>query len=773
MEVERKWQMPVPIQLPPQLIDTAGDPVVAEILYRRGYTTAEQIADFLQPVTYKPCDFAGHPLLSPLVERIEQALAGKEKITVYGDYDVDGITSTAVWVETLLQLGAEVTYHVPDRFGEGYGINVNVLQRLAATGTKLIITCDCGIANYQEIEVAKDLNIDILVTDHHELPEKLPDVPIFNPKMLAPDHPAYMLPGVGVSYIVARELLRRSGQEIHAANLLEMLALGIIADVVPLRKDNRWYLKQGLPRLLASSRPGIKALLATARIHPVYGTEEDIAFQVIPRLNAAGRLASARLAVDLLLAKDLPTAQKQANELNNLNETRKLLCDQMLQEALRHIGERMDDLPAIALYQKNWPEGVIGIVAGRLAEQYQKPALLMTSKENGLITGSARAGGNVNIFQALLACQDLLLKYGGHAGAAGFSLLAENLPLFIEKIAATVGEMRLSAASEQAVAIDAILSPDHVSMDLYDHIRTLAPFGQDNPPPVFLIDGQLVSNQLMKTGSAHRRLRFTKNGQTADAVWWNSSQAAAVDDQQFLARLRLNLFRDSVNVQLAILDTVAVQKADPVCLLQVDQFIDMRGQTREEVHSLYPAALFFAEGQDYADAVSRAELTANDTLVMLTVPPHTEIWTEILAKTAPQRVIVAWDTETNTEKQILEHAWRQLRGVVKFALRAYDGTLTIERVAVHLGWTRGIVTAGLMALADMEMICLTALDDERISISLCHNNRSNWRNPRSFHRFVKMLAEAEAYRNYMRNLPLKNFLALLSKNLPIVELRTR
>lgn len=762
MEMKKKWQIPEPVRITPELMAAAGDPVIAEILYRRGYTTAEQMINFLQPADYRPCDFAGDPLLAPLIERIERALADKEKITVYGDYDVDGITSTAVWMHTLHSLGAQAGYHVPDRFTQGYGINSGVLRELADAGTKLIITCDCGIANYDEIEEATDLGIDVLVTDHHELPAKLPAVPVFNPKMLSPDHPAYTLPGVGVSFVIAKELLSRAGRKAYADNLLDMVALGIIADVVPLIKDNRWYLKQGLPNLLASTRPGIRALLEVAKIHSVYGTEEDIAFQVVPRLNAAGRLASACLAVDLLLAADLPAAQKLAAELDRLNESRKILCDRMMREALSGIGGHADEMPAITLYGENWHEGVIGIVAGRLAEQYRKPALLMTRKENGLITGSARTEGNMNIYQILSACQELLLKFGGHEGAAGFSLRAENLELFREKIKTVVGEIPAAITDGQPLLVDALLTPKQINIDLYQRIRDLGPFGQGNPPPILLIDGQLVNNQLMKTGSAHRRLRFVKNGQTADAVWWNSAQAAIADQDQFLARLRLNLYRDNVNVQLDILDVISYEQAEPI---PAGEFIDMRGRSVEELKQRYPQALFFCDGEDSVHA-SRRELRANDTLVMLTIPAKAVVWAEILHEIAPRQVVIAWDTQEKLQGQVINDAWRQLMGMVKFSLRVYDGIMTLRRAAIHLGWTQDIVKAGLSALADMGLLEIMDVDEERMTLSIRQNVRPDPRNVQSCRCFAKMLAEAEAYRNYMRNLPVEKIQALLQGGRP-------
>lgn len=746
METKKKWQIPAPIRIPPELIAAAGDAVVGEILYRRGYTTVDRIEDFLQK-TYTVCDFAGHELLIPLVGRIEQAVAAQEKITVYGDYDVDGITSTALWIQTLRCLGAQVSYHVPHRFDEGYGINADVIRALAAAGTRLIITCDCGISNAAEIEEARALGIDVLVTDHHELPARLPAVPMFNPKMLPPDHPAFMLPGVGASFIVAKELLRRAGKEALADGLLDLLVLGIMADVVPLTKDNRWYLKKGLPRLLASERPGLKALLGLARIHPVYGTEEDIAFQVIPRLNAAGRLDSASLAVELMLTSDLPTAEKLAAELNRLNEIRKVLCERMLREAAGQLQEQ-GDVAAIVLYKDDWHEGVMGIVAGRLAEQFATPALLMTRKENGLITGSARSGGTINIFQVLLACQDLLVKFGGHEGAAGFALQAENLARFRERVIRTVRET--ASGEEEAQIVDAVLCPSQVNLDFYKRVREIGPFGAGNPAPVFCLDGELISNQLLKTGSAHRRLRFAGNGHTAEAVWWHSGQTVVDGSERFFAKLRLNVYRDNVSLQLDIQDAIATASCQQ--LSPVGQLIDMRGRDGDELEALFPQALFFGEGV-MQNGVSRLAVSLCDTLVMLTVPPNGAIWGEILRKVAPRRIVLAWKTEKNEERELLVHAWQQLRGIIKYALRMYKGVITPRRAAARLGWTGEMVTAGLQALADVGLIQIAPLADDKLRLSFCPEELPNLRNLRVCRYFSKMYIDMEAYRDYVKVLP--------------------
>lgn len=752
MEQKKQWQKPAQLRLSPELIAAAGDSVVAEILFRRGYQTPEAIRAFIDVDASSPVDFGGHPLVVPLVDRIEQALVRGEHITVYGDYDVDGITSTAVWVDTLRHLGGEVSYHVPDRFEEGYGINVAVLEQLALAGTRLIITCDCGISNINEIAAARQLGLDVLITDHHELPDALPDVPTFNPKMLEPEHPAYWIPGVGASYVVAREVLKRFGKDDFAEELLEFLALGIIADVVPLTKDNRWYLRQGLPRLLKSKRPGLRTLLALAKINPVLGTEEDIAFQVIPRLNAAGRLDSARSAVDLLLCSDEEEARELAAKLDRLNETRKTFCDRMMRDAVAQVYALPEQPLALVLYQENWPEGVIGVVAGRLAEQFEKPVFLMTSKENGLITGSARSVAGMNVFQALSACREVLEKFGGHEGAAGFSLTLDNIDVLRQRLEQVVSSMKGATVAVEALTVDALLPVDRINVELYRRIRQLAPFGPENPQPIFMVDGQITANQLMKEGSLHRRLRVAKHKVEVEGVWWHSAGKKVEAQARVVARLRLNLYRD-ITIQLDVQDVVADEDClNPLSFMGL-RLVDQRGGRLELLQTTYPNAVFFDEGQE----LLVQQITA-DTLVLLTIPAD---WEKVWLAVRPRQIVIAWDQQPREWNQVLETTWQQLLGLIKYAVRVYDGCITLERVATQLNITRDLVLAGIMVLEEAGLIQMNKLDALRVSVNIRQHKLLSLRNLACYQRFTKMLAELEAYRCYLRCLPVEQLAQFL------------
>jgi single-stranded-DNA-specific exonuclease len=764
MEQKRQWKLPEPLRLPPEVITAAGDAVVAEILFRRGYKTADEIRSFLSPDVYKPFSFSEHPLVQVVVERIEQAVINGERITIYGDYDVDGMTSTAVWMETLRCLGATVTYHVPDRFEEGYGMNMAVLQELANTGTNLIITCDCGISNRAEIAAAKSLGMDVVVTDHHELPEQLPEVPIFNPKLLHKEHPAYDLPGVGVSYVVAEMLLQRAGQGEYADALLEFVALGVIADVVSLTRDNRYYVKKGLPNLLSSKRPGIKALLAAAKMNPMHSTEEDIAFQVIPRLNAAGRLDNARLAVELLLAQDEPEARALANQLDRLNETRKLYCDQTMQEAIAKIGDGAVALHAIALYQETWPEGVVGIVAGRLAEQYEKPALLMTRKENGLVTGSARSVSGINIYYALTLCQDLLHKFGGHDGAAGFSLSPENVVDFCQRINDVIAGMMEEREISEPQKIDALLPLERINLDFYRKMRQLAPFGQGNPRPLFLVDeATIASNQLMREGSLHRRLRLTKHGACVEAVWWNSAGIDIGNRDKVIAALRLNVFREVTSMQLDIQDVLDSTAFRCVGNHAHRQIIDCRGQTHREVRKLFPQAVFFAEGVEQVGTVGHAEITPAHVLVFLTIPVTVTKMEDIITAANPQQIVVAWETLPREWSTVVEDTWQNLMGMIKHAVRVCDGEVILTQFASRLDVTDEIVKAGIAVLTEVGLVEASVINQSTIKIKIQSQCFPDLRQLKEYRQFVKMLAELAAFRTYVGDLP-EDELALLILN---------
>ena len=446
------------IDFPQWLLDKVdGEELLAKLLIERGIDSPEEVEQFLHPDSYQPAQPSDFPGLKKAADLILEAAHNQQSICVYGDYDADGVTSTSILISMLRQITSDVDYHIPDRFSEGYGLDSQVIEDLAELGVDLIITCDCGISNREEVALAKELGLDVIVTDHHDLPDKLPEAAdvIVSPKLLESDHKAYHLPGAGIVYFLAQEVLTRVGEEQLAADLIDLAALAIVADVVKLRGENRYLLQQGLKSLTATNWPGLAELCRLVGVELFQISEVDIGFRLGPRLNAAGRMTKADLAVELLLSQDQSQAQELAERLDEINQQRKELGTKMKQEALELVAEN-DRSEAIVLYQPDWHQGIVGIVAGRLAEKFEVPVLLLCNKQNSeeVLTGSARSIAGIHIRDALAECKDLLISFGGHAGAAGCSLHKKDWPEFQEQLLEILNQRLQESGTKKTIRVD-------------------------------------------------------------------------------------------------------------------------------------------------------------------------------------------------------------------------------------------------------------------------------------------------------------------------------
>ncbi|MEA3342433.1 MAG: DHH family phosphoesterase, partial [Chloroflexota bacterium] len=366
------WIEPSTIEAPEALrAAVGGHPLVAETLARRGFTELGAARAFLDPDYYEPAPSTALPGMVEAAERLERAIRQGEQICVWGDFDVDGQTSTTVLVSTLQDLGASAQYYIPNRQEGGHGVHIPILKRLIGAGVELVLTCDTGVTAHEAIAYAQAQGVDVIVTDHHDLPPALPDAcAVTDPKLLPDDHPLRELPGVGVAYKLAQLLYERAGRAEEAAQYLDLVALGIVADVATQTGDTRYLLQRGLEALRRTERLGLQALIVVAELDPDRLTGEHIGFQLAPRLNSLGRLADATVAVEFLTTGDLSRARILASEMDGLNARRKLLCDQVFQGAQAQL-ERDPSLlvhRALVLSHPDWPAGIVGIVAGRLAE---------------------------------------------------------------------------------------------------------------------------------------------------------------------------------------------------------------------------------------------------------------------------------------------------------------------------------------------------------------------------------------------------------------------
>jgi single-stranded-DNA-specific exonuclease RecJ len=534
--------------------------MLAGVLARRGFDTVEAVAEFLDESKYTPTQPHELPNADKAIVRICEAISAGEHITVYGDYDVDGVTGTSLLLTVLKMLGAKVDFYIPNRSTEGYGLNLKAVSVLASKHrTKLIITCDCGVSNFSEINLAKSLGVDTLVLDHHTMPEMLPPaVAVVHPKLLNEDHPLFHLPGVGVAYKVCEALLTRFSKEEEIEKLHDYVTLGMIADLVPLVKENRYLVKVGLPRLVASKRPGIRALLGQ-----VAGTDTDIVgFGLAPRINAVGRLSDAKFAVELLTTDDLARADELAGQMQMENARRQELCDKVYMEAELMVQTKCDLSrdKGIAIYSQGWHHGVVGIVASRLVEKFQRPVFIgeLDTEEN-IVRGSARGIEQIDLYEVLKANEHMLAKWGGHKMAAGFAIDADKAESTARAIVATCNKMLNGKPLSSRLDIDAIADGATLSLDTAKDLNQMAPFGMANKKPVLYLEkGTVTSVRALGKEGKHSRVMIQDggSGREFEAVMWNSKSRVPVDGDQVdvVFNPDVNTYNGRDRLQLILID---------------------------------------------------------------------------------------------------------------------------------------------------------------------------------------------------------------------------
>ena len=463
-------------------------PVLARLLLRRGITTESaakrffrpQLTDLINPFLMKDMDLA--------VDRLNDAIGRKERILVYGDYDVDGCTAVALVYKFLQQFYSNIDYYIPDRYDEGYGISEKSINHAHETGVSLIIILDCGIKAIKEIAYAKSLGIDFIICDHHVPDETLPDaVAILNPKRNDDSYPFKHLCGCGVGFKFMQGFARSNGIPFSQLQpTLDLCAISVAADLVPIEGENRILAYHGLRQMNQAPSTGLKAIIEICGMTGRQVTMSDITFKIGPRINASGRMENGRESVDLLVEKDYDRALKIADNINDYNEQRKDIDKQMTDEANQTVArlESQQHSTSIVLYDENWKKGVIGIVASRLTEIYFRPTIVIT-RDGDLATGSARSVAGFDIYAAIKSCRDLLMNFGGHTYACGLTLKWSDVKKFQERFQEYVDNHIMPEQTEPTLNIDAYIEFKDITKKLHSDLRKFAPFGPGNPKPVF------------------------------------------------------------------------------------------------------------------------------------------------------------------------------------------------------------------------------------------------------------------------------------------------
>jgi len=557
MPIPRKrWQIQPPITPQAEEALSNAAPVLRQLLFNRGYATPQAARAYLRaeaPANASPFNLLG---MQAAVERIEFALQRGEQIAVYGDYDADGVTSTALLTHALRALGGQVRPYIPNRFDEGYGLNQEALDTLHSEGVGLVITVDCGIRSPEEVAHARRLGMDVIISDHHHPGEELPPaLAVINPKQPGDAYPDKMLAGVGLAYKLA-DALAAHRPALHPAEYLDLVALGTVADLAPLKDENRTLVRAGLEQLRTPHRQGLFSLMQLAEVDPRRITAGDIGFRLGPRLNAAGRLDTALAALDLLLTEDVLLAGRLAQQLDTQNRERQRITRQIQAAAERIALE--EDPEALLLFaaHPDFNRGVVGLAASRLVERYYRPAIV-AHQDAQYTVGSCRSIPEFHITAALDRCADLLVRHGGHAAAAGFTVRNENVPALVARLQEIAAEKLGGADLRPKLVADMEIPLSDLTPQVLRYLEWMQPTGYGNPAARFVSRNLKVAySRPVGRDGAHLKLRVTDGRVTFDAIafgqgHWHANMPARVD---LLYTFERNEFNGRSSLQLNVRD---------------------------------------------------------------------------------------------------------------------------------------------------------------------------------------------------------------------------
>jgi single-stranded-DNA-specific exonuclease len=758
------WLEPSPVIVSDELrVGLGGHPLVAEILARRGLTTPQAALAFLDPERYTPSPPDALPDLTIAAQRLRAAIAHGERIAVWGDFDVDGQTATTLLVSALHDLGADVVYYIPNRLTESHGIRIKGLERVLAQGVKVLLTCDTGIAEHEAITFAKQRGISVLVTDHHDLPDELPQADaLVNPMRLPPGHPLRQLPGVGVAYKLAQQLgfppATAGGIKGGPGRYLDLVALGIVADVAEQTGDTRYLLQRGLERLRRPQRIGLQAIFETARMDPTRLSAEHIGFGLGPRLNALGRLGDANLAVELFTTNDWSRARILAAQLEGLNNQRRLISEQIYAAAQEQIARdpSLLDTSALVLEHPNWHGGVIGPVAGRLAEQYARPVVLIITPPGQAARGSLRSVSGCDINAALRDARvsQLLIGFGGHPGAAGISIAPENILAFRRALSQAVNKVWDRSAAMAGTHVDAQVQLDELDIGLAQELERIGPFGEGNPAIHLVCRNVTVANQrTFGRNGEHRDVTVQdETGATRKLTWWRGAdQEPPTGPFDLLCTLKSTDYLGRSNLEIEwidarLIETPAIEIAAPGI-----EIMDWRNAA--DVDRRVAALVAQGDVQVWVEGSTvegipgrgRHALTEAQTLVVWNAPPGPREMDAALALVSPRAVALCGVTSVEDR---IESFLRRLAGLLKHDLRQRQGQVYLPALASACGQRLATVRKGIEWLAARGQIVIQTWDGDNVTIAM--GNGEKQVTPDLETELRVLLSETAAYRAYFR-----------------------
>lgn len=599
---------------------TVLNPAIEQLVLARQLATAESLDTFAKEETIHHDPFLFSEM-SKIITRINEAIDQGEPILIYGDYDADGVTGTSILVRCLRELGALVDYYIPNRFYEGYGPNEDAFMQAIADGYQLVITVDNGIAGVDEAEILLEHGVDLIITDHHQVKETLPRAyAILHPE-LDENYPFHHLSGAGVALKVAEALL----QEVIPEDFYAIAMLGTIGDVVPLIDENRSIVKRGLAALRETEIEGLNAMMDLAGTEKSEVTEVNVGFELCPRLNAPGRMDEAALSVECLIAESEEEAKLIADQIESFNSERQKVTQKVLEEATKLVDAKtLAKKKVVILYSPNWHEGILGIVAGRLAKQWQKAVFVVTDDHEGFLKGSARAVEGYHLFELLNQCQDLIERFGGHALAAGITFAAENLQALEDKMNELLQEVEVTSSLQ----IDLSLPLADLNVSFVEQLSILAPFGEGNRPPVIELKNVYVKN-VKPIGNKLQHLKFTlyQEKHSVDVIAFNQASLAMYLTPDtlfsFVGEVKINEWNGNRSVQFHFIDV----------LCNEFQFIDLRNrQAYEQRKDQLQLATM------YTNATEADEI---ETLVINQLPNSKEELMTLITRKKPGNIVIA------------------------------------------------------------------------------------------------------------------------------------
>lgn len=747
--------------------------LIERLLSVRG-VTKDEIETFLDPYSLTLTHPNAFCDMRKSVERVAKAIDNKEKILIYGDFDADGVTSTSLLLKTLNYLGADVSHYIPTRESDGHGLNTEALVKLMVKEKpKLIITVDCGISNVDEVAFINSFKKDIIITDHHEAPEVLPEAfAIINPKSpnsldsnLTTKEIRYLsaLAGVGVAFKLAQGVLEHYGKLNYSLEILPYVAVGTIADIVPLIGENRYYVLKGLDLIRGGKHYGLKRLLETAGHTNIEDgvTAEQIAFGVAPRINACGRLDSVHEAIQVLTSDSKQEVEVAVMALNNYNKIRQELCNEIFLEADKMAQSTRDNM--LVLYKKDWHVGIIGIVASKLVEKYSKPTfLMMYSDETKQIRSSARGVNgckDLNLYEIISNVADKLDGFGGHALAAGLSFTPEthSFESVKKSLLESFNQQMNGKKIVPVLDIDLEITPEDITENLVKDIARLEPFGASNPAPTFVVKGFILKRKkLMGANKEHLKLIIEKDGMLFDAIWWSKGDlglsAGAKLDIAFSPQI--NVFNGNVNLQLIIKDVhsdelIEIENETDIILHDDRRKTDILDKVNSYLANTKYSFSVFAEKnyiierlkqypEIFKRIVNRSTLSFCDGIMFFDYPPSQEIMSELVLKSSPSRIhFMKYDVD---EVQRFNYI-KTFAGMLKYVCNSKNGEFDLNNSACFLGITNQMVELLLESFEDNGSITIIERSDDKFIIEPRVINTDELSTSESYQEFSNMLAE--------------------------------